>query len=62
MDRVTVEQDARILGIKEESVRKRVSRGSSVLIKTLTVGSSSTWTVPRQSVTSTRTSLTLSHR
>ena len=27
MDRVTVEQAARILGIKEESVRKRVSRG-----------------------------------
>jgi hypothetical protein len=27
MDRVTVEEAARILGIKEESVRKRVSRG-----------------------------------
>jgi hypothetical protein len=27
MDRVTVEQAAHILGIKEESVRKRVSRG-----------------------------------
>jgi len=27
MDRVTVEQAARILGIKEESVRKRISRG-----------------------------------
>ncbi len=27
MDRVSVEQAARILGIKEESVRKRVSRG-----------------------------------
>jgi hypothetical protein len=28
MDRFTVEQAARILGIKEESVRKRVSRGT----------------------------------
>ena len=28
MDRVTVEQAAHILGIKEESVRKRVSRGT----------------------------------